>query len=77
MTEKDFRKLVINEIMKYSNVNEEDIYIVWLCKTLQNNKCLASTNLQDGIYFEFTYNGDKKELYIDVYKKEENIKVVI
>ena len=24
-------------------------------------------------YFELTYNGDEKELYLDVYKKSENI----
>ena len=40
-----------------------------MCKTLQNNKALLSTNIYDGMYFECTYNGDKKELYIDAYKK--------
>lgn len=27
----------------------------------------------DGMYYEFTYNGDKDELYMDAYKKWENI----
>lgn len=49
-----------------------DIYVVWFCKTLQNWKALLSTNLPDGQYFEITYNGDKEELYLDVYKKWEN-----
>lgn len=49
-----------------------DIYIVWLSKTLQNNKALVSTTLSDGMYYEITYNGDKKEVYLDAYKKVEN-----
>lgn len=48
------------------------VYVVWNCKTLQNNKALLSTDRQDGLYFEATYNWDKKELYLDAYKKLEN-----
>lgn len=49
-----------------------DVYVVWYSKTLQNHKALLSTNLFDGMYYELTYNGDKKELYLDAYKKFEN-----
>ena len=49
-----------------------DVYIVWMCKTLQNHKALVSTSLPDGMYYEITYNGDKKEFYFDAYKKFEN-----
>lgn len=49
-----------------------DIYVVWYCKTLQNHKALLGTSLLDGMYYELTYNGDKKELYFDAYKKFEN-----
>lgn len=56
-----------------SFINSNDVFIVWSCKTLQNYKCLASTRVSgDGIYAEYTYNGDKKELYEDVYKKLTN-----
>lgn len=49
------------------------VFIVWSCKTLQNYKCLVSTTVSgDGIYAEYTYNGDKQELYEDVYKKLTN-----
>lgn len=49
------------------------VYVVWCCKTLQNQKALLSTDLPDGMYYEVTYNGDKDELYFDAYKKQENI----
>lgn len=50
----------------------DDVFIVWSCKTLQNNKALLSTILSDGMHYEITHNGDKKELYLDAYKKFEN-----
>lgn len=53
-----------------------DVYIVWKCKTLQNWKYLISSTLNDGMYYELTYNGDKTEWYLDAYKKFEN-RVVI
>ena len=43
-----------------------------MCKTLQNSKAMVSTTLFDGMYYELTYNGNKKELYLDAYKKWEN-----
>ena len=39
---------------------------------MQNNKALVSTTLLDGMYYEATYNGIMKELYVDAYKKWEN-----
>ena len=55
-------------------LHEEDVYVVWSAKVLQNNKALLSTPLPDGMYYELTYNGDKKEIYFDAYKKFENKK---
>ena len=60
------------EITDDKKITEEDVFIVWSCKTLQNNKALVSTTVSDGMYYELTYNGDKKELYLDAYKKWEN-----
>ena len=31
--------------------------------------------VKDGMYYEVTYNGDKKEVYLDAYKKFENQKI--
>ena len=53
-------------------ITKDDVYIVWFSKTLQNWKALVSTTIPDGVYYEVTYNGDKKETYLDVYKKWEN-----
>ena len=55
-----------------SRLTPEDVYVVWLCKTLQNNKALLSTTVWDGMYYEVTYNGDKNEMYLDAYKKWDN-----
>lgn len=54
-------------------INLGNVFVVWSCKTLQNYKCLVSTTVSgDGIYAEYTYNGDKQELYEDVYQKLTN-----
>lgn len=50
----------------------EGVFVVWSCKTLQNNKALLSTNVTDGMYYEVTYNGNRDEIYFDIYKKFEN-----
>lgn len=47
-------------------------YIVWKAKVLRNWKYVVSTDLNDGMYYELTYNGEKKEWYLDVYEKVEN-----
>lgn len=57
-------------------IDLSQVYVVWSCKTLQNYKSLLSTAVSgDGIYVEFTYNGDKQELYMDVYHKLVNQKI--
>lgn len=58
-------------------IGEDDVFVVWCCKTLQNNKALVSTTISDGMYYEITYNGDKDEFYLDAYKKWENRKIVL
>ena len=56
-------------------ITKDDVYVVWFCKTLQNWKVLASTNITDGMYYEITHNGDRDETYVDVYKKWDNFTV--
>lgn len=72
------RKIVFDYVeANYKEVefNVEDIYVVWFCKTLQNWKVLLGTPIDDDMYYEVTYNGDKKETYLDVYKKFDNIAI--
>lgn len=54
----------------------DEVYVVWFCKTLQNWKCLIATTLPDSMYYEVTYNGNKRETYIDAYKKFDNVCIV-
>lgn len=54
-------------------INLSNVFVVWSCKALQNYKCLVSTTVSgDGIYAEYTYSGDKQELYEDIYQKTSN-----
>lgn len=54
-------------------LTEDCVFVVWCCKTLQNNKALLSTTVPDGMYYEITLNGDKQEIYLDAYKKCQNV----
>lgn len=85
MQTKKFEELCKKIVVEYFNkradttdnkkITEEDVFIVWICKTLQNNKALVSTTVSDGMYYEITHNGDKNETYVDAYKKWENFVV--
>ncbi|WP_337466296.1 DUF6275 family protein [Megasphaera sp.] len=72
------RRIVMNYFNDHVDVTDEkkltmdDVFVVWFSKTLQNWKCLVSTTVSDGMYYEVTHNGDKNENYVDVYKKWEN-----
>ena len=83
MGNKEFINLCLEKVKNYANnhldksdsiqISIDDVFVVWSCKTLQNHKALLSTTLHDGMYYELTFNGDKKELYLDAYKKFENV----
>lgn len=72
------RRIVMNyfndhvDVIDKKKLTMDDVFVVWFSKTLQNWKCLVSTTVSDGMYYEVTHNGDKNENYVDVYKKWEN-----
>ena len=71
----EFIKKSKDIVLGYLNMTDkspDEVYVVWSCKTLQNKKAILSTDLVNGILFEITYNGDKDETYVDVYKKNLN-----
>lgn len=59
------------------SLSENDVFIVWYCKTLKNYKAILATNQRDSMLYEVTYNGSEEEMYVDSYKKERNITVVM
>lgn len=65
----------LNSINPPVHITTDDVYVVWLNRTLQNNKALLSTTVEDGMYYEVTYNGDKNVVYFDAYKRVENIEI--
>ena len=85
MTNEEMFKVAKSAVVNYFNarvektdnkvISTDDVYIVWFSKTLQHFKALLSTNVLDGMYYEFTFNGDKNEAYLDAYKKWENQKI--
>lgn len=85
MSNNEFAELCKQIVVDYFNshvdksdnkvITSDDVYIVWICKILQNNKALVSTNICDGMYYEITYNGKDKEVYVAVYKNWENYNV--
>ena len=83
MGNKNFIELAIKAVVDYFNaqvdstdkngkITEDNVFVVRLCKALKNNKVLLSTTVSDGMYYEFTWNGDKNEGYLDAYKKWKN-----
>lgn len=54
---------------------QDEVYVVWFSKTLQNWKAILSTTLPDGMIYEVTYNGNHKVSYLDAYRKWENVQV--
>ena len=53
----------------------EELHLVWFSKVLQNWKCIIIDLKENNRLYECTFNGNKKELYVDIYDKQHNIVV--
>lgn len=84
MTNEEFIELAKQKVLEYhtKNILEpyddritlDNVFVAWYSKVLQNHKALLGiSDMDDQHYYEVTYNGDKGELYLDVYNKEENV----
>lgn len=62
-----------NGLRDIDEIKPDDLYVVWFSKTLQNWKTLVSSDKETGRYYEITYNGNKKEVYLDDYRKTNNV----
>lgn len=66
------RKYIADHLDKSDPTPDFEVFTVWKAKVLQNWKYLISSTLYDGMYYELTYDGDKRRWYLDAYKKFEN-----
>lgn len=63
------RDYIISQLEKDKINQEFEVYIVWKCKTLQNWKYLTASTINDGKYYELTFDGNNKKWYFDEYLK--------
>lgn len=71
------KNAIIDTLKK--NYNEElkieELHLVWFSKVLQNYKCCICDLKPNNRYYECTYNGNKQEIYVDIYEKKVNRKI--
>lgn len=82
LTSDEFIKHCKTLVIEYENshidptdgvsITEDNVYVVWSCFILGNQKALLSTTLTDGMYFEITYDKNKNSIYFDAYKRWDN-----
>lgn len=74
MTGNEFIAFCTNKIKAMYDFELKDepkqVFVVWYSKTLQNQKALLGTNVDDN-YYECTYGGDTNDIYIAVYQLNE------
>lgn len=85
--EKKFRSMAKKSVVEYWNgnkklvdkfgeINADKVYVVWQVKVIQNSKALLGVSVEDdGMYFEYTYHGDEKVAFLDVYKKQKKVTI--
>lgn len=73
MENKVFDAIVITSIdAGLEPINKDNLFIVWSCYILGNRKYLVGCKTNDR-YYEVTFNVNKQEWYVDIYKKTYNM----
>lgn len=55
------------------HIRFEELYIVSFTYVLGNYKALISSSRPDGMYYEVTFDKDKKQAYVDMYLKVQQV----
>ena len=63
------------ELAHLQKIGVKDVCVLWCGSTLQNNKAWLSTTVPDCMYYEATYDGDKKELRLDANRKIQSVSI--
>ena len=65
-----------NLVNKHGEITERKIQVVWQTKVIQNFKAMLVVLVHgDGLYFDYTYNGDENVGYLDVYAKRKHVEI--
>lgn len=77
MTSYEFEKAAKNAVIKVlnENINIDQLDLVWFAHELGYKKCTIWGSPMDVRYAEVTYNRDKDEMYVDIYRKISNTKI--
>lgn len=83
MTSSEFEKISKVQVVrimkeKYDiEVKADELELVWFAHELGFKKCTLYAKSLGNYYPEVTYNKDKNELYVDIYYKKNNSKIVL
>lgn len=77
MTSYEFEKAAKNAVIKVlnENISISELDLVWFAHELGYKKCTVWGQPMGDRYAEVTYNRDKDEMYVDIYKKISNTKI--
>ena len=83
MTTQEFERLAKNHVVKIMKekhgieLTEDELEFVWFTHTLGYKKCTLYAKKLGHYYPEVTYNRDKNEMYVDIYLKLSNTRIVL
>lgn len=66
---------ILEHLDKSEEIPDFKVYIVMSGYVLGDWKMEISSSLPDGMYYEVTFNQTRDEIYLDAYKKIENVRI--